>query len=186
MTLPAGLMPHDLNIEIFADPDHFGKCLFVQHGRVQPFHELPIEVIPALYEECFMDKKAVKAMRMMGIKSEAMVEQYNYCNRGALDGIPDVSTSGKLTREFFDCGRRGKCPREGLVCKMTFGQIKITPRELQCLRLNSKGKSYAEIRCEMGFNSQNSVNSLMSRLRDKMGVGSKSALIAISNQLGIF
>jgi DNA-binding CsgD family transcriptional regulator len=123
---------------------------------------------------------------MMGIKSEAMVEQYNYCNRGKLDSIPDISTSGKLTSEFFDCGKRSKCQGEGLVCKMTFGQIKITPRELECLRLNSKGKSYAEIRCEMGFNSQNSVNSLMSRLRDKMGAGSKSALIIASNQLGIF
>lgn len=186
MTLPSGLLPEDLNIEIFGDPNRFGKCFFVQHGLSQQFHDMPVQVIPALYEECFLDKTAVKAMRAMGVKEEDLVEQYNYCNRGALDSIPDISIYGKLTKEFFDCGRRGQCIGEGKVCKLTLNGIKITYRELQCLRLNSKGKSYAEIRCEMGFNSQNSVNSLMSRLRDKLGAGSKSALIVMSQQLGIF
>ena len=186
MTLPAGLLPSDLNIEIFADPERFGKCFFIQYGQSRPFHELPIEVIPALYEECFLDKKAVKAMETMGIKCENMVEQYNYCNRGAFDSVPDISTSGKLTKEFFDCGRRGQCPGEGKVCKLTLNGIKITYRELQCLRHTVKGKDYKQIASEMGFKNTIPVNSLQSRLREKLGAGSKAALIIMSQQLGIF
>lgn len=188
MNLPAGLMPSDLNIEIFAEtePAQFGKCFFVQHGLTQPFHELPPEVIPSLYEECFLDKVAVKAMRLMGIKEENLVEQYNYCNRGALDSIPDISTLGKLTKEFFDCGRRGQCPGESKVCKLTLNGIKITYRELQCLRHTAKGKDYKQIALEMGFRNTLPVNSLMSRLREKFGAGSKAALIIMSQQLGIF
>jgi len=185
MELPAGLLPEDCNIELFANPDQFGKCLFVEYGQTRPFHELPIEVIPSLYSECFADKKAVKALRNMGVKSENIVEQYNYCNRGQLDSIPDISSSLKLTREFVDCGKHGKCEGEGIVCKLVFCSVKITHRELQCLRLNNKGKSYAEIRCEMGFNSQNSVNSLMSRLRDKFSATSKTDLLIKAHQIGI-
>lgn len=184
--LPAGLLPSDLNIEIFADPDNFGKCYFVQHGFVQGFKELPVEVIPSLYEECFLDKVAIKAMRKMGVKDEDMVEQYNYCNRGKLDSTPDITTAGKLHKEFFDCGRRGQCIGEGKVCKLTLNGIKITYRELQCLRHTVKGKDYKQIASEMGFRNTLPVNSLMSRLREKFGAGSKAALIIMSQQLGIF
>ena len=122
----------------------------------------------------------------MGIKEENLVEQYNYCNRGALDSIPDISTSGKLTKEFFDCGKRDNCPGEGKVCKLSLNGVKITYRELQCLRFTVKGENYKQIASEMGFKNTLPVNSLMSRLRDKFGVGSKAALIILSNQLGIF
>lgn len=186
MTLPAGLLPSDLNIEIFADPDNFGKCLFIQYGKTHPFHELPLDIIPKLYRECFLDKKAIKGLKLMGVKPEAMVEHYNYCNRGAFDSIPDILTSGKLTKEFFDCGRRGQCPGEGLVCKRMINGIEFTPREIECLELNAEGKSYGQIALSMGFKNRLPVNSLMARLRDKTGATSKSALIAFSRQLATF
>lgn len=186
MDIPAGLLPEDCNIELFANPTEFGKCYWLQYGQTRPFHELPVQVIVELYRELFLDKKAVKGLNGMGItKDNEMVEQYNFCNRGKLDSKPDITESGKLNKEYFDCGRHGKCPGEGKVCKLEFGGVKITHRELQCLRLNSKGKSYAEIRCEMGFNSQNSVNSLMSRLRDKFSATSKTDLLVKSRQFGM-
>ena len=185
--LPAGLLPEDCNIELFADPENFGKCYWLQYGHTRPFHELPIQVIVALYHELFIDRKAVKALNAMGItKDNEMLEHYNFCNRGKLDSTPDITTSGKLNKEFFDCGRRGQCPGEGKVCKLTLNGIKLTYRELQCLRYTVKGKDYKQIASEMGFNNTLPVNSLMSRLREKFGAGSKSALIIMSQQLGIF
>lgn len=181
MSLPAGLLPEDCNIEIFANPDEFGKCLFIQYGQSRPFHELPTPVITNLFRECFVDKKAVKALQKMGVHADNIVEQYNYCNRGRLDGIPNITTSGKLTKEFVDCGQRGKCPGEGEVC----GMADLTYRELQCARLNAKGNDYRQIMIEMGFRSQTAVNSIMSRLRDKLDAKDKTELLIKSHQLGI-
>jgi len=181
MNLPAGLLPSDRNIEIFADPSQFGKCLFVQHGHTRAFYELPGTIIPSLYKECFSNKKAVKAMREMGINEIDMVEHYNYCNRGRLDSTPDISTTGKLTTEFVDCGRHGTCKGEGLVCNL----MGLTFRELQCLRLNNNGKDYSQIKKEMGFKSQTAVNSLMSRLRDKLNAKDRTQLLMNSYKIGI-
>lgn len=186
MTLPSGILPSDCNIEIFANPDQFGKCLFIQYGHSQPFHELPVPVITNLYQECFSDKKAVKGLDLMGIKPESKVEQYNYCTRGRLDGIPDISASGKLTKEFVDCGRHGKnCPGEGLVCKLEFDGVKITHRELQCLKHNGEGKDYQQIKSDMGFRNVTAVNSLLTRCKDKFNVNTKSQLLLKTQQLGI-
>lgn len=185
MTLPAGLLPSDLNIEIFADPDNFGKCLFIQYGHTHPFHELPMPVMTTLFRECYLDKKALKGLDLMGISSEAKVEQYNYCNRGRLDGIPDISPSGKLTKEFVNCGYHGKCAGEGLVCKLEFDGVKITHRELQCMKHNGEGKDYQQIKSDMGFKSVTAVNSLISRCKDKFNVNTKSELLIKSIQIGI-
>lgn len=181
MNLPSGLLPGDLNIEIFANPTEFGKCLFVQNGQTKPFHELPLTILPRLYNDCFENKKAVKGLRAMGVKTDAMVEQFNYCNRGRLDGTPDISTSGKLTTEFVDCGRHGRCKGEGLVCNL----MGLTFRELQCLRLNNNGKDYSQIKNEMGFKSHTAVNSLMQRLRDKLNAKDKTELLIKSYAIGI-
>jgi len=150
MTLPAGLLPNDCNIELFANPDQFGKCLFIQNGQTRPFHELPMPIITNLMHECFADKKAAKGLNLMGIDMELQTEQYNYCNRGRLDGVPDISASGKFTKEFVNCGRHGKCVGEGLVCKLEFDGVKITHRELQCLKSNGEGKDYQQIKSDMG------------------------------------
>lgn len=182
MELPAGLLPEDCNIELFANPNEFGKCYWLQYGQTRPFHELPVQVIIALYHELFVDRKAVKALNSMGItKDNEMVEQYNFCNRGKLDSRPDITESGKLHKEYFDCGRHGKCPGEGKVCSM-YG---LTLRERQCLELNGQGKSYKEIRAIMGFKNQTPVNSLMSRCRSKLDARNKTDLLIKSRLIGI-
>ena len=186
MQLPSGILPNDSDIELFANPDEFGKCYFIQNGQTKPFHELPVSTITKLHSECFTDIKAVKGLNYMGVKPESMVEQYNYCNRGRLDGIPDITSSGNLTKEFVDCGRHGKnCPGEGLVCKLEFDGVKITHRELQCLKSNGEGKDYQQIQSDMGFRNVTAVNSLITRCKDKFNVSTKSQLLIKTIQLGI-
>ena len=182
MNLPSGLLPHDCNIELFANPDQFGKCYWIQNGITRPFHELPIQVIVSLYTELYIDRKAVKALNQMGITKESeMLETYNFCNRGRLDGIPDISAAGKMTTEFVDCGRHGHCAGEGKVCSM----MGLTFREHECLSLNCKGHDYRQIKSDMGFRSQAAVNSLMSRCRSKLGAKDKTELLIKSIQIGI-
>jgi DNA-binding CsgD family transcriptional regulator len=182
MTLPAGLLPEDCNIELFADPENFGKCYWLQNGQSRQFCELPIQIIVSLYAELFKDQKALQGLKLMGIvKDSEMLETYNYCNRGKLDSTPDISTEGKLHKEFFDCGRHDKCPGDGKVC----GMYGLTFRERQCLRLNAVGLNYQQIKSGMGFKSVIAVNSLMSRCRSKLGANNKIELLIKSQQFGI-
>lgn len=187
MELPAGILPDDSNVEFFAKPGVFGKVYFMQYGQTKSFSELPERYIPSLYEECFLDKVAVKAMELMGVKREYMVEQYNYCNRGRLDPVPDiVSGTNRKTREFVDCGRRGKCVGEGKVCKpFVIDGSKITHRERECMVLNANNKKRKEIMKEMGFKTINAVNSLMQRIRLKTGCKDRADMALKAKEWGL-
>lgn len=114
--LPAGILKNDLNIEVFADPNNFGKCLFIQEGSTKPFSELSSEKLNILQDECFSDKAAMKGLKLMGTPIDNYIEQYNYCNRGAFDSVADMSIDGTTTKEYFDCSKRGRCAGEWLVC----------------------------------------------------------------------
>ena len=185
--LPAGLIPNDNSIEIFADPQNFGKCFFISNGEIKPFELLPPKTINSLYKELDADRKAIGAMFEMKLEGwMEMVELYNYCNRGALDGIADISESGCKTREYVACGRKGKCPGEGKVCSpLIINEQRITYREIECLRHIGKGLTYKQISVEMGFRSITAVNSLIDRLRDKLQCTSNVEIALKVKELGI-
>lgn len=178
-----GLIPSDLNVELFADPAQFGKCFFVRAGQTKTFNELHSNLLVTLSLEYEMDKKAQKVLAKMGIPENERLEQYNYCNRGRLDGVADIPVTGKLTHEYVDCGRRGRCIGEGIVCKKDIQGINLTARERECL--THIEKPYKVIKSEMGFKSIASVNSLIKRLRNKTGVNTKSEMSQIARQIGI-
>ena len=133
--LPAGLMPTDNSVEIFTDHSTFGKCFWISEGKTHNFWELPLHILDDLRDELSSDTKALKGLRMMGLSNEAgMLEQYNYCNRGKLDGVPDISANGKLTKEYVECGRKGKCPGENKICSpLLINGSRITFRNLNAL-----------------------------------------------------
>jgi DNA-binding CsgD family transcriptional regulator len=180
-------MPSDSNIEIFADPYNFGKCYFIQHAEIKPFNFLPWDVLEDLCSELLHDRKAMEGMRAMGYTSEPeMLELYNYCNRGSLDSIADISASGYKTREYVDCGRHGKCPGEGKVCTpVVINGSHITYRELECLKLIGEGLPYKRIKIEMGFRQVTAVNSLIGRLRDKLQCSSNVEIAIKAKEMGI-
>lgn len=185
--LPSGLMPTDSNIEIFADPENFGKCYFISQGEIKPFTYLPGEILANLCSELLDDKKAMAGLKQMGfVEGMNMLEQYNYCNRGALDGTADITIAGCKTREYVACGRKGKCSGEGKVCSpLIVNGSQITFRELECLRLIGTGLTYKRIAVEMGFRSITAVNSLIDRLRDKLQCTSNIEIALKVKELGI-
>ena len=185
--LPSGLMPSDSNIEIFADPYNFGKCYFMQNGEIQPFNFLPWDILYDLTSELLHDTKAMEGIKAMGYHDEnEMLELYNFCNRGSLDNVADISSSGCKTREYVDCGRHGKCPGEGKVCTpVIVNGSQITHRELECLRLIGEGLPYKQIRLEMGFRKVTAVNSLIGRLRDKLQCNSNVEIALKAKEMGV-
>jgi len=185
--LPSGLIPADSNIEIFADPENFGKCYFMTKGEIKPFNLLPFMIMGNLCKELRDDKKAIDGLKSMGITGGMeMLEHYNYCNRGALDGTADITIAGCKTREYVACGRKGKCVGEGKVCSpLVVNGSHISYRELECLRLIGAGLTYKRITEEMGFRSITAVNSLIDRLRDKLQCTSNVEIALKVKELGI-
>ena len=185
--LPCGILPADRTIEFFADPENFGKCYWISQGMTHKFYDLPLEIIDDLRDEILSDTKSITVMRHMGITSEReMLEQYNYCNRGRLDGVPDITTSGRKTKEFFDCGRKGKCPGEGKVCSsLMINGSHISYREFECLKLIGIGLTYKRITVEMGFRRETAVNSLIDRIRDKLQCNNNTEIALKVKELGI-
>lgn len=176
--LPTGILPTDENIELFGNPTQFGKCFWISKGKTHLFKELPLYILDDLRDELLSDTKALSGLRLMGIDTEdEMLEQYNYCNRGKLDGIPDISKTGKKSKEFIECNRRGHCPGENKVCSpLCINGERITHRELECLKLIGINLSYKQIMIEMGFRRETAVNSLIARLRDKLQCSNQTAI----------
>jgi DNA-binding CsgD family transcriptional regulator len=168
--LPSGMLPSDKSIEFFADPERFGKLYWMSQGVIHKFKELPLSVMDDLRDELACDIRALKGLRLMGIHTEDdMLEQYNYCNRGSLDAVPDISVTGKKSKEFVDCGRHGHCPGENKVCSpLCINGEHITHREFECLKLIGIGLTYKRITIEMGFRRETAVNSLIERIREKL------------------
>lgn len=169
-TLPCGIMPADNGIEIFADPENFGKCFYISNGTTRSFWELPLDVLDDLRDELSSDTRALKGLHLMGLSTEAqMLEQYNYCNRGMLDNVPDILPNGKKTKEYVNCSHRGRCAGEDKVCSpVCIKGEHITHREFECLKHIGTGHTYKEITVEMGFRRETAVNSLIYRLRYKL------------------
>jgi DNA-binding CsgD family transcriptional regulator len=185
--LPSGLLPTDKSIEIFADPYNFGKCYFISEGEIKEFKFLDSKTLMDLCDELREDTRAMAALKQMGFtEGMSMLEQYNYCNRGALDGTADISVTGCKTREYVACGRKGRCIGEGKVCSpLRINGESITFRELECLRLIGVGLTYKRIREEMGFKRVTAVNSLIDRLRDKLQCCSNVEIALKVKELGI-
>jgi DNA-binding CsgD family transcriptional regulator len=185
--IAAGMLPSDARIEFFADPQSFGRLYFATRGQVLPFSSLPREVREDLRDELLSDTRALKGLRLMGITQEdQMLEMYNYCNRGRLSTTGDISSEGKKSKEFFDCGRRERCVGEGKVCNcLTINGSRITHRELECLRLIAQGLSYKSICLEMGFRRETAVASLIDRLRDKLQCGNQTEIALKVREVGL-
>ena len=185
--LPAGMLPTDKNIEFFADPQTFGKVFWISEGRTRLFKELPLRIMDDLRDELLSDTRALKGLRMMGLSSEdEMLEQYNYCNRGKLDEKPNITASGIKSKEFVECGHRGKCSGEGRVCSpLLINGSRITFRELECLKLIGIGMTYKRITIEMGFRRETAVNSLIGRLRVKLQCASNIEIALKVKELGL-
>lgn len=178
--LPAGLL--DKKVEIFAVAPFRVKCL--HDSKVIDIAELPFCMLQMLKTEMRNDKKALKGLKMLGFTEEReMLEAYNHCKRGAFDKVPDIS-GHVLTSEQYECGMRGKCTAEGLICKpLLINGESLTQRETQCLRLLGQGMTYKQIQKALCYTTVASANSLVYRLYAKLGIGDKTKAAIIAAQV---
>lgn len=129
--LPSGLI--DENIELFSDGKE-PKGLY--QGSVKHYHEFPAEMRQALAEDMNGNPSAVLALELAGyITADEKLKKYTMCRYGGFDNTPDYAGGTLAPSEYYDCGHRGKCDMEGIVCglPMVNGRV-LSPFETQLIK----------------------------------------------------
>ncbi len=107
-----------------------------------------------------------------------------YCNYGGFDFVPDFH-NGKTNKEIWQCGKRGSCPAEGIVClPMETKEGSLTRQELEIIKWIATGLPDKIIACKLNI-SCNTVTTHTANIRRKIGANNRIEvmLFAIKNNL---
>ena len=168
MRLPAGLI--DKNVEIFAE----GKKLNATYnGSILHFSELPEEIKEIFLDAFLKDSESIKEFVRQNITTETdMLLQWLYCNFGGWNEYPDLE-DGKLSSDFWDCGKRNECPFRLKLCKgMKINEEFCSKRELEIIKLIGSGKLDKEIASTLII-SVHTVTTHRQRIENKFGFKTK-------------
>lgn len=112
MQFPSGLI--DENVELFT---HNNKQMALHNGQVKLLSDAPPYVLQLLTEDLNSNPAAVLALELSGYKTATeKLEKYTGCRYGGFDSAPDVINGQLAAAEYHECGYRGSCPMEGIVC----------------------------------------------------------------------
>jgi len=174
--IPSGLF--DENVEFFA---HDQKPMAFYNGSAISFFDLPLHISELVWEELKEDKPAFLALKLAGLTSKKeKLEKYTVCRFGGLDTIPDVVEGNLTPSEYFDCGFRGNCPMEGIVCKsIVYRGSVLTPVDMKMIRHLASEDTIPVVAEKMGM-CINSFENHKKELFSKLGVLSRARLIAVA------
>lgn len=180
--LPAGLI--DKGVEFF-QVRRLVNCL--HDGKRLEWHEIPQIIKDRMREELYAHPEKIQALVEWDIiQDDEMLHQFILCNFGGFDNEPDISPTGEIGyTEYWDCGKRGTCSKEGKLCnsiKVVNGFI--TKRQIDILKLIRKGYTNKEIADEL-FISEDTVSSHCQNIEEKTGLKGKPELAAFAQYKNI-
>jgi DNA-binding CsgD family transcriptional regulator len=179
--IPSGLL--DENIELFSAS---GKMMSIHSGQVKSLFDLPKSFLQVLKTEMQSSLSIVTALKLAGYKTKnAQLEKFSDCRFGGFDLTADFK-DGKLSdAEYHECGYRGECPMEGIVCGFFKhqGQI-ITPFEIEMIKLLATEDTLPVIAEKLRV-SMNNFEVKKKLLFGKLGVLSRARLVAVCYDLQI-
>lgn len=179
--IPSGLI--DENIELFSTN---GKMMATHLGSVKSIFDLPKEFLTILEKEMASAPSIVLALSLAGFKTKnAQLEKFAECRFGGFDFIADFKDGKFSDAEYHECGFRGNCPMEGIVCGFfkVNGQI-ITPFEIKMIHLLATEDTLPVI-AEKLHVCMNTFEVKKKWLYEKLGVLSRARLVAVCYDLQI-
>jgi len=181
--LPPGL--ENESLEVYAHGIEL-KALF--NGIKIDFWQLPDRILNIFRNDLFLKKDAVNIYVSLGIIDEnEMLFQHVWCNYGGWNRDPDL-TENKLSSEYWDCGNRGKCKYEGVLClKLQEDEKNPTVQELRIIKLISQGLADKQIADRLNI-SCNTATTHRQRIERKLNAACKVdvARFAMRNNLPDF
>lgn len=176
--IPAGLA--DNYSEIFAD----GKALKgIYKGTVKSFNELPSLIkayFSTLYSQAEKENPSCTTTLLRVFKPQTYAEelkQFVKCNYGGLDNNADFFPERNPKKEYWNCGRRGKCPAEGIVCRPDcICKYDLTIRETEIIKHIADGKVACEVSAKLEI-SENTVRTHEAHIKSKLGIHTRGEII---------
>jgi DNA-binding CsgD family transcriptional regulator len=171
--IPSGLL--DENIEMFSA----GTMMALQGGAMKKLSELPHGFLTALKVEKDRDPSVTAALTLAGyFTDEEQLEKYAECRFGGFDMKADYVDGRFSEAEYHECGFRGDCPMEGIVCDFfkVGGQI-VTPFEIEMIK-HLATEDLLPVIAEKLNVSKNTFESKKTALFQKLGVYSRPSLVA--------
>ena len=177
--LVPGILPGDLNIEIFGEPKT-RKVFFIQNGKSNPLNR---DVKALILEQLLEDKIAMKDLSKYTLSKA--IEEFAFCCYGSLDNNADITENGELGNiENFRCSTNCHCAKWPSK-RVTYNGTVITPREQQVLRMLATDYADKEVANILHI-SKATLDSHKVSLFEKLNVRSKSGLISKTLNLKIF
>ena len=179
--IPSGLI--DENIELFSNN---GKMMATHLGSVKSIFDLPEDFLKILRDEMNSSPSTVLALSLAGYKTvSSQLEKFAECRFGGFDFIADFKDGKFSNSEYHECGFRGECPMEGIVCSFfkVNGQI-ITPFEIKMIHLLATEDTLPVI-AEKLHVCMNTFEIKKKWLYEKLGVLSRARLVAVCYDLQI-
>lgn len=173
--ITAGLL--DNHVEIF---EHDGKLFAIHQGQTKAFFDLPMSIINIFWRELLKEDEVIEQLTLNGYASPIeKLQKYVMCKYGSLDNSADV-TNAILTHEYYDCGQRGKCPMEGIVCKpIVFNGELLDHFELKMISLLATEDTLPVIAEKMGV-CINTLDNKKKKVFQKFKVLSRAKLVAVA------
>lgn len=143
-----GLNKSDASVELFAvakDLKAFYK------GTMIYFYELPVEIINDFREKYLNDTIAVSELSKTISSEDEQLRQYCWCNNGGINHEADLDENLEIHGEYWDCGKRGNCQLEGIVCGNFATNKTLTKREIVFAKYLADGLLDKEIADKMGI-----------------------------------
>lgn len=179
--IPSGLL--DENIELFSAS---GKMMATHAGQVKSLFDLPQSFLQVLKTEMHSSPSIVTALKLAGYKTKnAQLEKFTECRFGGFDLLADFK-DGKLSdAEYHECGYRGECPMEGIVCGFfKFQGNIITPFEIAMIKLLATEDTLPVIAEKLKV-CMNTFEVKKQKLFEKLHVLSRARLVAVCYDLQI-
>ena len=169
-TLPPGLT--DSSVEFFADREGM-NCL--TNGQRHTWDTIPSRIIEMVENNLLDNPEAIAGLIQMGHETrDGKLQQYAFCRFGGFDGNPDITPAGEILHtEYVECGNRGSCRFEGVVCaSIRVGNDFLTKQEINVLKKVASGKPNKAIAAEL-FISEETVSSHNQNIQRKLSVSCK-------------
>ena len=179
--IPSGII--DENIELFSTT---GKMMALHNGAVKNLFDLPVAFLDILEKEMYKNPSTLIALELAGFKTKTdQMEKFSECRLGGFDMTADFKDGQLSDAEYHECGFRGECPMEGIVCGFfrVKGQI-ITPFDIHMIKLLATEDTLPVIAEKLQV-CMNTFETKKQKLFEILGVLSRARLVAVCYDLQI-
>lgn len=164
-----------------------GKSLNIIHNqKILPFAELPFKAIQLIKESINESREVELALHDMHPHSEwKRLEQFARCRFGGLDFNPDIKNNKLQEGEYWPCPLHGKCPSEGILCKLPkINGIRLSKEDVKLMQLVSTDLTN-EVIAEMMNYKYGSFHLAKKKLYQKLKVSTKQEVALIGKTLNL-